>query len=46
MTKTILAALTIALGVSAGALGASAAPFDGYADWQIQLFQGEKGLNR
>ncbi len=46
MMKTILAALAIVVGVSAGAAGASAGSFDNLPDWQLQVFQNEKGLNR
>ena len=44
MTKTILAALTIAFAVSAGAAGASATPFS--TDWTAQVYSMERGINR
>ena len=44
MTKTILAALTLVLAVSAGAAGASATPYS--ADWKAEVFSMSKGLNR
>ncbi len=38
MMKTILAALAIVVGVSAGAAGASAGIYDNLPEWQVQVF--------
>lgn len=45
MTKTLIAALTIALGVTAGAFGASATP-NSDAPWNQTVFETHLGLNR
>ena len=38
MTKTVLAALAIAVGVVAGTAGASAGIYDNLPEWQVQVF--------